>query len=174
MVVASDGERALTCIMRVERDWSTGAPTLMAPEFDEGDARGMHPAMAFALGLTTSAPILTETEAAEIAAECVASLDAQIEMVIANPDRDDVPESKFFFAIMPQRPATVKVLEWLVTTGRELKAIEKEPGVECVILLATTIRSIADVLRDQGFDGEVRQMMDALERSDAAARCART
>ncbi|MCZ6895521.1 MAG: hypothetical protein O7H40_15950 [Gammaproteobacteria bacterium] len=46
----------------------------------------------------------------------------------------------------------------------------REPGVECVILLATTIRSIADVFRDQGFDGEVRQMMDALERSDDAAQ----
>ncbi len=34
------GERALTATMRVERDWQSGAPTVMAPEFDEGGAAG--------------------------------------------------------------------------------------------------------------------------------------
>jgi hypothetical protein len=39
-----------------------------------------------------------------------------------------------------------------------------------VILLATTVNSIARILADQGFGGEARQIVCALERSDAAAQ----
>ena len=173
MVVASDGERTLTYIMRVERDWSTGAPTLMAPEFDEGDARGMHPAMAIALGLaptTPDQPVLTDAEASEIAAECVAAVDAQIDLVIANRNRDAVTADSLIDAIAAQRPATLRVLEWLKSDGRELKAVAMESGSSAIVLMATTIQSIADVLRDQGYDDEVRQMMDALGHSDAAVQ----
>ena len=85
MVISSDGKRALTAIMRVERDWKSGAPTVMAPEFDEGDAGGMHPAVACALGLTLPAPVLTDADAAEIAAECVAAIDAQIDLPRTGP-----------------------------------------------------------------------------------------
>ena len=52
----------------------------------------------------------------------------------------------------------------------EMTMVEKEPGVSCVVLLATTVRSIADVLRDLGFEDEVRRIRDALIRSDDAAQ----
>ena len=173
MVIASDGERTLTGIMRVERNWQTAKPTVMNPEFAEGDARTMHPAMAIALGLANNVPdqpVLTDAAASEIAAECVASIDAQIEMVIANLDRDDISGSEFMAAITPRQPATLRVLEWLAAARREMKMVETKPGEGEIVLLATTIQAIADVLRDQGYNDEVRQMMDALERSDAAAQ----
>ncbi len=51
-----------------------------------------------------------------------------------------------------------------------MKAIKTKTGENYVVLMPTTIQSIADVLRDQGYDDEVRQMMDALKRSDAAVQ----
>ena len=174
MVVASDGVNVLTGIMGIERDWETGQPAVMNPEFSEGDVRTMHPAMAAALGLAITVPddvpTLTDAEASEVTDECVASIDAQINLIITYPDRDAVAKSDQIMAITPQQPATLRVLDWLVPAEREMTTLETEPGNACIVLLATTIRSIADVLRVQGFDDEVRRIRDALKRSDAAAQ----
>ena len=88
----------------------------------------------------------------------------------ANPDRDAVTGDDLLAAITPHQPATLRVLDWLKSAGRELMMTENKSGIRRVVLLPTTIHPIADVLRDQGFDDEVRRIMDALERSDAAAQ----
>ncbi len=80
------------------------------------------------------------------------SLDAQIDLMVTNPDSADVPWSEIDLVIRPQQPATLRVLEWLESAGRELKAIKTKTGENYVVLMPTTIQSIADVLRDQGYD----------------------
>ena len=55
---------------------------------------------------------LAETEATEIAAECIAAIEWQTNFA-RNPNKDGIPAGDIFAAVTPKRPATLRVIEAL-------------------------------------------------------------
>ena len=145
-------------LLNIDRD-ADGKPFVSSEEEPVQMARPM----------AYDAPTLTAAEASEIAAECVAAIDAQINTFMTNPNPSDADVTEAFKAIEPRQSATLRVVEWMKTANKEMKGFKKEDGTPVVLLMATTIHSVADVLRNQGFKDEVRQMMEALDRSDQMA-----
>lgn len=114
---------------------------------------------------------LTDAEAADITTECIEAIEWQIAFIL-NPDKDSVEPSTFINAIKPKQPATLRLIEQLSPRDHPMKVIvESATGSTMgIVLLATTVNSIARILTDQGFGGEARQIEDALRRSDSAAQ----
>jgi len=117
-------------------------------------------------------PQLTDDEAREIADECVASIEVQIDLMIVNPEKGDARWGEVLNALTPKKPATLRIIEHIKSHGGELKTIHSmaNPTVQCPALLATTCRSIIQALGEQGFDDCWNSIEDALERSDQAAK----
>ena len=107
---------------------------------------------------------LTDAESAEIAAECIDALEWQLTYT-ANPNKDDIPTDEMIGAVSPKRPATVKLLDNMKTGAGVLKVIGVPEGAR-VILMPTTIRSIAEALADRGFWHQRRVIYAALDRAN--------
>ena len=117
---------------------------------------------------------LTDAEAADIMTECIGSIDWQSEF-IANPDKDAVDPLAFIDAITPKRPATIRLIEQMIAGQHPLIVLTAATDMTPrVILLATTVRSVIQILADRGFGGEARQIVSALERNDAIAAATAT
>jgi hypothetical protein len=115
----------------------------------------------------------TKSEAAEIAAECVAALDWQTVHLIAAMDTDAVTLDDFMSATTPKHPATVRLIEAMKEQSpvfSAMTAIVSRPAESIEVrLMATTCNSIAHNLADWGFHREAEMILAALMRHDQAA-----
>ena len=115
---------------------------------------------------------LTDDEAREIADECVASIEVQIDMIIVNPEKGDARKGEVLNALIPKKPATLRIIEYIKSRNGEFNAIASmhTPTVSRISIQATTCRSIMQVLGEQGFHDCIQSIKDVLERSDQAAK----
>jgi hypothetical protein len=114
---------------------------------------------------------LTDTEAAQVAAECVAAIDWQTKNITLNVDSDAIEAADMIAAITPMRPATLRLIEWMKNglKYQAMKAVAPPGAAIGVTLMADTCRAIALNLADWGFHHEAEQILAALNRSDLAA-----
>jgi hypothetical protein len=114
---------------------------------------------------------LTETEAAEIAAECVAAIDWQTDHFILQMDTETITTADMIEAITPKRPATLRVLGVMChgAAYQAMKGIVPAGESPRIVLMPTACKSIAANLASWGFQNEADQIISALERSDRAA-----
>jgi hypothetical protein len=114
---------------------------------------------------------LTETEAAEIAMECIAAIEWQANFA-RNPNRDGIPAGDMIVAVTPKCPATLRVIETMkhATDPRTMKELMPLAGPATgVVLLPSVCRSIARNLAEWGFQHEAEQIMATLDQNDLAA-----
>jgi hypothetical protein len=114
---------------------------------------------------------LTDTEAAQVAAECVSAIDWQTNNIILNMDSDAIEAADMIAAITPRRPATLRLIEWMKNglKYQAMKAVAAPGAAIGVTLMADTCRAIALNLADWGFHHEAKQILAALNRSDLGA-----
>jgi hypothetical protein len=112
----------------------------------------------------------TETEAAEIATECIAAIEWQTNHVLSI-EGDKVATADMIAAVTPKRPATLRIIE-AMKQGQAHRAMKelRPPGAADfrIVLFPTTCRSIAGNLADWGFRHEAQQITDALDRGNRA------
>ena len=114
---------------------------------------------------------LTDTEAAQVAAECVAAIDWQTKNINLSMDSDAIEAADMIAAILPKRPATLRVIEWMKNglKYQAMKAVAPPDAAIRMTLMPTTCRAIALNLADWGFHHEAKQILAALNRSDLGA-----
>jgi hypothetical protein len=119
---------------------------------------------------------LTEDEADEIAAECVAALDYQLNQIlnqiIGNPNTADMATADMIAAISPRKPATIRIIEAMKLEGhpREMKELRSPNRQQWgIVLLPVTCISIAQTLEDWGFREQAEQIGVAIDRANIAA-----
>jgi hypothetical protein len=116
---------------------------------------------------------MTDEEASEIAAECVAALDYQMNQIIANPNSADIGIADMIAAITPRRPATARMIEAIKREGapREMKELRPPNSSQWrIVLLPATCIVIAQTLEDWGFHEQAEQIGVAIDRSNIAAK----
>jgi hypothetical protein len=115
---------------------------------------------------------LTEDEADEIAAECVAALDYQLNQIIANPNSANIEAADMIAAVTPRKPATLRIIEAMKRgEGHEAMKESRAPGGERwgTVLMPSTCISIAQTLEDWGFREQAEQIGVAIDRANVAA-----
>ena len=114
---------------------------------------------------------LAETEATEIAAECIAAIEWQTNFA-RNPNKDGIPAGDIIAAVTPRCAATLRVIEAIKRGANQeaAKVLMPLAGPDIgVVLLPTTGRSIAYNLAEWGFQHEAEQIVATLDQSDLAA-----
>jgi len=115
---------------------------------------------------------LTEEEAADVAAECVAAIEWQVSNIITNPNSDDIGTSDMIAALTPRYAATLRTIEAMKRgDGYQTMKEVAHPGSADfrVVLMAATCRSIAGTLAMWGFGHHADRIAAALDRGDIAA-----
>ena len=114
---------------------------------------------------------LAETEATEVAAECIAAIEWQTNFA-RNPNSEGIPAGDIIAAVTPRRPATLRVIEAMKRGVNHGAAKEFMPSAGPdigVVLVPTTGRSIAHNLAEWGFQHEAEQIVATVDQSDLAA-----
>jgi hypothetical protein len=113
---------------------------------------------------------LTDAEATEVAAECVAALEWQVTEVIANPNSGDIEMADLIAALTPRGAATRRVIE-AMKQGDGYQAMKEAvtPDGAKIVLTSTTCMSIAGSLAMWGFPRQADEITAAIERADVAA-----
>jgi hypothetical protein len=113
---------------------------------------------------------LTDAEAAEVAAECVAALEWQVTEVIANPKSEDIEIDDLIAALTPRCAAIRRVIE-AMKQGDGYQAMKEvvTPAGAKIVLTSTTCMSIAGSLAMWGFPQRSDEITAAIERAEVAA-----
>jgi hypothetical protein len=115
---------------------------------------------------------ISKAEAAEIAAECVASIEYQTNNIALTARSDAMSTADMAAAVTPKKPATLRLIEWMKRDApfRSMKEVLPQGMAPRVALVSTTCRSIAENLSAQGHDAEAQLIWKALDRGNAAVR----
>ena len=116
---------------------------------------------------------LTEDDADEIAAECVAALDYQLKQIIANPNAADIATADMIAAVTPRQPATLRIIEAMKREEgrRTMKELLTPKGERWgIVLMPSTCISIAQNLEECGFREQAEQIGVAIDRANVAAK----
>jgi hypothetical protein len=116
---------------------------------------------------------LTKTEAAEVAAECIRSIEWQVNNVVANAKSDDIETADMIAAVTPKHPATIRIIEAMKGNGPTHRAMKELLPAETpprIVLLPTTCKSIALNLAEWGFRHQAEQIMATLDQGNLAAQ----
>ena len=113
---------------------------------------------------------LTDAEAAEVVAECIAALEWQVTEVIANPNSNDIEIADLIAALTPRCAPMQRVIE-AMKHGDGYQAMREivTPAGAKIVLTSTTCMSIAGSLAMWGFPQQADEITAAIERAEVAA-----